>query len=44
MGVKVFLVEDYMEEVLMIKDEVGSVDGYATLDWRKNTAWKGSKV
>ena len=27
-GVKVFLVEDCREEVLVIKDEVGSVDGF----------------
>ena len=27
-GVKVFLVEDYREEVLVIKDEVGSVYGF----------------
>ena len=33
----------------MVKDEVGSVDGFGgiaqkTLNWCKNTAWKGSKV
>ena len=47
--VKVFLVEDCREEVLLVKDEVRSVDGFGgivqeKLDWCKNTAWKGSKV
>ena len=27
-GVKFFLVEDCREEVLVIKDEIGSVDGF----------------
>ena len=43
------MVEDCKEEVLLVKDEVRSVDSLGgiareTLDWCKNTAWKGSKV
>ena len=51
-GVKVFLVEDCREEVLMIKDEVGSVNGFGRKrstgvtfgDLCTNMTWEGSKV
>ena len=35
MGVKVFLVEDCREKVLVIKDEVGSVDGFGEAQERR---------
>ena len=48
-GGKGLLVEDCREEVLVVKDEVGSVDGLGRiargrLDWCKDTLWKRSKV
>ena len=45
-GVKVFLTGCCREEVLVIKDEVGSVDGFGAMlgVWCTNTKCEGVKV